>query len=101
MHLLIDMVPARGTLFLSRPETVGAMGVKSIILNFTLFMLPFFALGFTICALGDRLGIYRHESPLALWYTLVIFACSSGLALLFIGEPVKLRTPLSGFTLHF
>jgi hypothetical protein len=88
MCLRIKMVLARGTLFLSRPETVGAMGVKYILLNFTLFMLPFFALGFTICAFGDRLGIYRHESPLALWYNLVYFGFSSGLALLFIGEPV-------------
>jgi hypothetical protein len=67
------------------------MGVKYILLNFALFMLAFFALGFTICAFGDCLGIYRHECPLALWYNFVYLAFSSGLALLFIGEPVQIQ----------
>ncbi|KAF7372114.1 Transposase-like protein [Mycena venus] len=79
------LLPARGTLFLSRPEAIGAHAQKSIILNFLLFMLPFVALGLGIFTLGDRLGIYTHEFPFDLWYTLIYFAFCEGLSLLSIG----------------
>ncbi|KAJ7235766.1 hypothetical protein C8J57DRAFT_1248144 [Mycena rebaudengoi] len=67
------------------PETVGTYAQKSIILNFTLFILPFVVLGLGILTLGDRLGIYTHESPFALWYTMIYFAFCEGLSLLSIG----------------
>jgi hypothetical protein len=86
-------------LFLSRPETVGAYAQESIILNFTLFRLPFFALGLGILTLGDHLGIYTHESPFALWYTMIYFAFCEGLSLLSIGKWVNISDHKFGFML--
>ncbi|KAJ7715537.1 hypothetical protein B0H16DRAFT_1477323 [Mycena metata] len=45
------LLPTRGTLFLTRPEAVGTYAGKSVILNFLIFLLPFFLSG-----LGVLLG---------------------------------------------
>jgi hypothetical protein len=82
--------PARGTLFLSRPKTVGAYAQKSIILDFTHFILPFFALGLGILTLSDHLGIYTHESPFALWYTVIYFPFCEGFSFLSIRKWVEI-----------
>ncbi|KAJ6451153.1 hypothetical protein C8R45DRAFT_946367 [Mycena sanguinolenta] len=61
------LLPARGTLFLSRPEAIGTYALISIVLNFLLFLLPFGALGLGISSCGDILGIYTHQSSFSLW----------------------------------
>lgn len=45
-----------------------------------LFLLPFFSGLLAVYSLGDSLGIYNHESPQSLAYTLAYFAISSGSA---------------------
>jgi hypothetical protein len=72
-----------------------------MILNFALFILPFFALGLGVLTLGHRLGIYTHESPFALWYTMMYFAFCEGLSLLSIGEWVERSDHDFSFMLEF
>jgi ABC-type Na+ efflux pump permease subunit len=55
-------------------------------LNLMLFLLPFFSGLLAVYSLGDSLGIYNHESPQSLAYTLAYFAISSGSANIFIGK---------------
>ncbi|KAJ7044401.1 hypothetical protein C8F04DRAFT_1174834 [Mycena alexandri] len=79
------LLPTRGTLFLTRPEAVGTYAAKSIILNFLIFLLPFFLSGLGVYTLGERLGVYGHESLFALMYTWFYFAYHSGIGLIFAG----------------
>ncbi|KAJ7801282.1 hypothetical protein B0H14DRAFT_2615489 [Mycena olivaceomarginata] len=79
-----ERVPARGTLFASRPDAVASHFLKWMSLNLILFLFPFFSGLLALYSLGDRLGIYNHESPKSLAYTLAYFAISSGSANIFI-----------------
>ncbi|KAJ6517215.1 hypothetical protein C8R47DRAFT_249949 [Mycena vitilis] len=78
--------PARGTLFPTRTEAVGTRCLQWMSLNLMLFLLPLLSGLLAVCVLGDRLGFYKHQSPLSLAFTLTYFAISSGAVNVFIGK---------------
>ncbi|KAJ7938938.1 hypothetical protein B0H13DRAFT_2301145 [Mycena leptocephala] len=72
------MLPARGTLFASRPEAVASQYLQWLALNFSLFLLPFLTGFLAILTAGRRLGLYGHQAPHHLAFTLAYFAICSG-----------------------